>query len=26
VALTVIEPRPTMRHFEVPIPSDRFAR
>jgi hypothetical protein len=26
VALTVIEPRPAMRHFEVPIPSERFAR
>ncbi|MCX7365082.1 MAG: hypothetical protein NTV97_25065 [Alphaproteobacteria bacterium] len=26
VALAVIEPRPPMRHFEVPIPNDRFAR
>ncbi|MCF8532101.1 MAG: hypothetical protein K9G48_03780 [Reyranella sp.] len=26
VALAVIEPRPPMRHFEVPVSSDRFAR
>ena len=26
VALAVIEPRPPLRHFEVPIPSERFAR
>jgi hypothetical protein len=26
VALAVIEPRPPLRHFEVPVPSDRFAR
>jgi hypothetical protein len=26
VALAVIEPRPAMRHFEVPVPSERFAR
>ena len=26
VALAVIEPRPPMRHFEVTIPNDRFAR
>jgi hypothetical protein len=26
VALAVIEPRPPMRHFEVPVPSERFAR
>lgn len=26
VALAVIEPRPPMRHFEVPVPNDRFAR
>jgi hypothetical protein len=26
VALAVIEPRPQLRHFEVPVPSDRFAR
>ena len=26
VALAVIEPRPPMRHFEVPVSNDRFAR
>ncbi len=26
VALAVIEPRPPQRHFEVPVPSERFAR
>jgi len=26
VALMVIEPRPPMRHFEVPVPNERFAR
>jgi hypothetical protein len=26
VALAVIEPRPPPRHFEVPVPNDRFAR
>jgi hypothetical protein len=26
VALAVIEPRPSVRHFEVPVPSERFAR
>jgi hypothetical protein len=26
VALAVIEPRPPVRHFEVPVPSERFAR
>ena len=26
VALVVIEPRPPVRHFEVPVPSERFAR
>jgi hypothetical protein len=26
VALAVIEPRPPLRHFEVPVPNDRFAR
>ncbi|MFI4999389.1 MAG: hypothetical protein ACHQK9_05875 [Reyranellales bacterium] len=25
VALVVLEPRPPLRHFEVPISSDRFA-
>jgi hypothetical protein len=24
--LVVFEPRPPMRHFEVAVPSDRFAR
>lgn len=26
VALVVIEPRPALRHFEVPVPNERFAR
>jgi hypothetical protein len=26
VALVVIEPRPPTRHFEVPVPNERFAR
>jgi hypothetical protein len=26
VALAVIEPRPPLRHFEVPVSSERFAR
>ena len=26
VALAVIEPRPPLRQFEVPVPNDRFAR
>ena len=26
VALAVIEPRPQLKHFEVPVPSERFAR
>lgn len=26
VALAVIEPRPPMRHFEVPVSNERFAR
>ena len=26
VALAVIEPRPPVRHYEVPVPNDRFAR
>lgn len=26
VALAVIEPRPPLRHFEVPVPNERFAR
>jgi len=25
-ALAVLEPRPPTRHFEVPVPSERFAR
>jgi hypothetical protein len=25
-ALAVLEPRPPIRHFEVPVPSERFAR
>ena len=25
-ALAVIEPRPPMQHFEVPVPNERFAR
>jgi len=26
VALAVIEPRPPMKHFEVPVPNERFSR
>lgn len=26
VALAVLEPRPPVRHFEVPVPNERFAR
>jgi len=26
VALAVIEPRPPLRHFEVPVSNERFAR
>ena len=26
VALAVFEPRPPLKHFEVPVPSERFAR
>ncbi|WP_170303622.1 hypothetical protein [Reyranella soli] len=26
VALAVIEPRPPVRQFEVPVPNERFAR
>jgi hypothetical protein len=26
VVLAVLEPRPPVRHFEVPVPSERFAR
>jgi len=26
VALAVIEPRPPLRHFEVTVPNERFAR
>jgi hypothetical protein len=26
VALAVIEPRPPVRHFEVPVPNERLAR
>ncbi|UYN94162.1 MAG: hypothetical protein KIT25_19300 [Enhydrobacter sp.] len=26
VALVVIEPRPPLRHFEVTVPNERFAR
>jgi hypothetical protein len=26
VALAVIEPRPPLKHFEVTVPSERFAR
>jgi hypothetical protein len=26
VALAVIEPRPQLRHFEVPVSNERFAR
>ena len=26
VALAVVEPRPPLRHFEIPVPNERFAR
>ena len=26
VALAIIEPRPPLKHFEVPIPNERFSR
>ena len=26
VALSIVDPKPPSRHFEVPIPNDRFAR
>jgi hypothetical protein len=26
VALAVIEPRPRLKHFEVPVPNERFSR
>ena len=26
VVLVVVEPRPPVRHFEVPVPNERFAR
>jgi len=26
VALAVIEPRPALKHFEVPVPNERFSR
>jgi hypothetical protein len=26
IALAVFEPRPAIQHFEVTVPSDRFAR
>ncbi|MFO1083942.1 MAG: hypothetical protein U1E21_05240 [Reyranellaceae bacterium] len=26
VALAVLEPRPALRHYEVPVPNERFAR
>ena len=26
VALAVVEPRPPLRHFEVPVPNERLAR
>jgi len=26
MALAVFEPRPPLKHFEVPVPNDRFAR
>ena len=26
VALAVLEPRPQLKHFEVPVPNERFAR
>jgi len=26
VVLAVVEPRPPLRHFEIPVPNERFAR
>ena len=26
VALAVLEPRPPLKHFEVPVPNERFSR
>ena len=26
IGLAVVEPRPPVRHFEVPVPNERFAR
>jgi hypothetical protein len=26
VALAIVEPRPQLRSFEVPVPNERFAR
>ncbi len=26
VALAVVEPRPPLKHFEIPVPNERFAR
>jgi hypothetical protein len=26
VALAVLEPRPPVKHFEVPVPNERFSR
>jgi hypothetical protein len=26
MALAVFEPRPPLKHFEVPVPNERFAR
>jgi hypothetical protein len=26
VALAVVEPRPPLRHFEITVPNERFAR
>jgi len=26
VALAVLEPRPQLKHFEVPVPNERFSR
>jgi len=26
LALALFEPSPTVKHFEVPVPNDRFAR
>jgi hypothetical protein len=25
-ALAIVEPRPPLKHFEVPVPNERFAR